>query len=236
MNIAICDDSAEFTSEMEEYFESNGAIKICDVFYSGEELIEMYKKGYGNYDAIFLDMEMKNMNGIETGNEIRRLDKHVIIVFITGYTSYMQKSFECAPFRFLVKPLSSEVLDKTIESVEKKLSEEKTTLVFSENRNSVRLLCEDIIYFECQAHYIYIYTVNGTRKILRSMTELQKKLDKSIFTQTHRSFIINLGYIHEIRESEIILYGTDRVIPVSRTYKKQLVSDFINFREKKYLI
>ena len=237
MNIAICDDNPEYVNILEQYIsDKNEPGAEYDAFFSGEELVKIYNIGEGNYDVIFLDMEMKLLNGIETANIIRKLDKHVIIVFVTSHTKYMQACFECSPFRFLVKPVSSEDFDKVFSDIQKKLSEERTTFVFTENRNKVRLFCEDIIYFECKAHYIYIHTKDKIHKICKTMAELCESIDKSMFLQVHKSFVINLNYIREIKESEIVLYDAENTVPISRTFKKQVGTAFINFKERKYRI
>ena len=237
MNIAICDDNREYVNILEQYiFNIQNSALSCDAFYSGEELVKTYNMGEGNYDVIFLDMEMDKLNGIETANIIRRSDKHVIIVFVTSHTKYMQACFECSPFRFLVKPVSDVEFGKVFADIAKKLSEERATFIFTENRNKLRLFCEDIVYFECQAHYIYIHTRNEVHKICKTMSELYDSIDKSMFLQVHKSFIINLSFIREIRETEIVLYDADKIIPVSRTFKKQVASAFINFKERKYRI
>lgn len=173
MNIALCDDNKEYIAVLEKYILDKGFSDMtCDVFYSGEELVQVYTKGGGNYDVIFLDMEMGELNGIETANIIRKMDKHVIIVFVTSHTKYMQNCFGCSPFRFLVKPVSNEDFDRVFSDIEKKISEEQTTFIFTENRSKIRLFCEDIIYFECQAHYIYIHTKDKIHKICKTMSEL----------------------------------------------------------------
>ena len=109
MNIAICDDNQQYINQTEEYFSKVGDKNINhDAFYSGEELVKAYENGFGDYDVIFLDMEMGGLTGIETANIIRKQDKHVIIVFVTSHTKYMQECFECSPFRFLIKPVAEQ--------------------------------------------------------------------------------------------------------------------------------
>ena len=126
--------------------------------------------------------------------------------------------------------------DKVFADIVKKLSEERTTFVFTENRNKIRLFCEDILYFECQAHYIHIHTKDKVHKICKTMAELYESIDKTMFIQVHKSFVINLNHIREIKETELVLYDADKVIPISRTFKKQVATAFINFKERKYRI
>lgn len=237
MNIAICDDNLEYIRVLENYFDDMKEYRFdYDVFFSGEELISAYENNNVAYDAIFLDMEMKKLNGIETANLIRKIDKYVSIVFVTNYTKYMKSSFECEPFRFLVKPVAFEEMKKVFNEILRKVSTEQTTFVFSENRNKIRLFCNDIIYFECQSHYVVIYEKKREYRICKSMTELYNQIDRTMFCRVHNSFIVNFNYIREIRESEILLHNTDKRIPISRTYKKMAMQDFLDFKERRYLI
>ena len=68
------------------------------------------------------------------------------------------------------------------------------------------------------------------------MTELQETIEKSTFVRVHRAFVINLRYIHQISELEVIMHHYDNPIPVSRTYNKDLEDMFLNFKERKYLL
>ena len=99
----------------------------------------------------------------------------------------------------MVKPVSAADFDKVFADIVKKLSEERTTFVFTENRNKIRLFCEDILYFECQAHYIHIHTKDKVHKICKTMAELYDSIDKTMFIQVHKSFVINLNHIREIK-------------------------------------
>lgn len=237
MQLAICDDNKEYLNTIENFISDIKEIFIdYDIFECGERLTNIYRENLANYDAIFLDMEMKDLNGIDAANIIRKLDNQVIIIFVTNYTKYMQRSFECMPFRFLVKPISFNDFENVIKNIEIKLKQERKTFIFNENRNIVRLYSSDIIFFENQAHCILITTIDKIYKIYKSFKDLYCQLDQSVFFRVHKSFIVNFNYIKEIRNQDIILYNYNKVIPISRTYKKGLINEFINFKERRYLI
>lgn len=237
MKVAICDDNIEYTNSLEDYFSLIKTLKLeCDVYHRGEDLVLAHEKNNACYDAIFLDMEMDTLDGVETANLIRKTDKHVIIVFITNYSKYMQRSFECSPFRFLMKPVTFEAIEKILHEVCIKLSEERTTFVFTEDRNTVRLFSDDILYFESQGHWILIHTKTGTHKIRKTMKDLLMAIDSKLFLQVHRAFVVNMSHIYKIKETEIIMHYCDTSIPLSRTYKKASVNEIINFKERKYLL
>lgn len=238
MRIAICDDNMNYINTIENYLDKLKISKLeHDVFMSGEELIYTYENNDANYDAIFLDMEMRELDGIETANLIRKIDRHVIIVFVTSHKKYMQRSFQCMPFRFLIKPINFNDFEKILREVCIKLEDEPETFIFLENKKRTRIFCSDIIFFESSAHSILIHTRDGkVHKTRKTMTELLETIEKSTFARVHRAFVINLQYIHQISELEVIMHYHKQPIPVSRTYKKDLEDMFLSFKERKYLL
>ncbi len=238
MNIAICDDSTHYINTMEGFLEKLNTDNLeYDVYMSGEELVSAYESNGASYDVIFLDMEMGELDGIDTANRIRQIDKYVIIIFVTSHTKYMQRSFECTPFRFLIKPIKFDDFTKVYGEIQIKLKDKTETVVFSENRNRIRLFCDDILFFESQAHQILIYTKDGKiHKIRKTITELMEILDGNMFFRVHRAFVVNLAQIYQILENDVLMRGLDKPIPLSRTYKKELTDKFLNFKERKYLL
>lgn len=237
MKIAICDDNMNHINIIENYIHNLRKTSVeCDAYQSGEELIRAFRYGEEQYDVIFLDMEMEQLNGIETANYIREIDEHVIIVFVTSHTEYMRESFKCAPFRFLVKPVDSEEFETVFYDISKKLSKQRKVFAFTENKAKIRLYCDDIIYCESQDHWIWIHTKDKVYKICKSLTELHSSLDKEMFCRIHKSYIINLLYIKSIKDNDVELYHCDKLISISRSYKKEVLEEYTNFLERDFRV
>lgn len=238
MKIAICDDNIEYINIIEKYLKGMENPKLeYDTFRSGEELISAYKNNKANYDTIFLDMEMGELDGIDTANHIRQIDRHVIIVFVTSHKKYMQRSFECMPFRFLLKPVKFDDFNKVYGEICIKLKDKPGTIVFSENRSRIRVFCDNIIFFESRLHWIVIHTKDGKEyKIRKTIKELIETIDTDTFIRIHRAFIVNLSHIYKISESDVIMHHYNNPIPISRTYKKELTDKFLDFKERKYIL
>lgn len=238
MKIAVCDDNTEYINTIEDYIDELKLSDIeYDVFMSGEGILNQYERGYADYDAVFLDMEMGKLDGIETANRIRKYDKHIIIVFVTSHKRYMQRSFECTPFRFLLKPVNIQNFKKTLDEIRIKISDYTETFIFLENKKRTRIYCSEVVFFESVSHWILIHTYEGKiHKMRKSMTELLKTVDNNTFVRVHRAFMVNLMHIHQIGETEIVMHNYDQTIPLSKTYKKELNDKFLNFKERKYLL
>lgn len=233
IRIAICDDSREYIETMKSYLRKLNIPRFdYDVFFTGEELVASYQNGTANYEVILLDMEMNQINGIETANLIRQIDDQVIIIFITNYSEYMKESFQCEPFRFLVKPLDFSEVQSVFHAVLHKLSKKRKVVTFDQNKTKVRLYCDDIIVCESQAHWIWIYTKDEIFKVCQPLAEFYKLLDEKLFIQVHKSFVINMQYVKLIKQGNVALYHFQSLVPISRSHKKLALTEYTNFIER----
>lgn len=110
MKIAVCDDdrllTGEIDGQLQKIREKTGISFETDIFFDGETLWEAIEKN-GSYDIVYLDIEMKNMDGITVARKIRERDPYAILIFISSYDSYYEQLFEVEPLRFLHKPIDS---------------------------------------------------------------------------------------------------------------------------------
>ncbi|MBQ7033653.1 MAG: response regulator transcription factor [Clostridia bacterium] len=238
MKIAICDDNKVIldglTAGIRDLDPEKNEIQC---FSSGDMLLRAYKAGKVGFDVIFLDIEMEGMDGIETANAIRSLDRHVLIVFVTSHERHARRCFECRPFRFLLKPVSEADLQKVYGEISRCLAEERKTFVFTENKQHIRLFCEDILFFESRGHWIVLHKKDGqTHKIQKNMKELMESVDKSHFCRVHRAFVVNLNAVYTVGNTELSLHQSEKTIPLGRTYKKEFMDFFTAFKERKYLL
>lgn len=235
MRMAICDDEPLWIKSLEkhimEFKKSHNEIDY-DIFTSGEELLNQYNANGNIYDIVILDIEMKNISGIETAQIIRNMDNSVIIFFLTSYKEYVFECFRPSPMNFWVKPVSYKLFIEDMNRAYKRIEEKNLSIKIIENRKKVRIRCDDIIYIENKDRKSWIHTVTGIHKVNKLLSDFCKDLDNNIFVRVYKSFIINLRYIHVIGESTLSLYESSETIPLSRTYKHNLINKYINLKEK----
>ncbi len=235
MRIALCDDDLKHS----QYLETN-LKQICNtdiefaIFEDGESLIEEYEAGLGNFDVIFLDVEMKALNGVDTANKIREFDEYVIIIFVTNYDHYARQCFDCEAFRYLKKPVEKEKLIELYKLIRRKIDKGEKTISFKTGKRCVRLYQRDVIYLESDKHNIRLYTRDSEYRYRSKIEEEMKKLDPECFCQIHGSYIINLRYYKDRTNDTFILHGVDKELSVSRPYKKYILKRMEIFKMGEY--
>ena len=157
MRIAVCDDDETAVSFLRGLIESYPKQGLCvDGYSSGEELL-----GAGRiYDMIFLDIDMKGIDGIETARRIRAHDRKVKIVYVTSYKEYAGRAFSVHAFGYLLKPVKQEKVWKQVEDAMLWQEEEAPDVKqvdFTTAEGLVRLSVDAIYYFEYQDGSIRVF-------------------------------------------------------------------------------
>lgn len=235
MRFAICDDEPEHIEILKAYFNARPELSIkSEPYFSGTSLVEDYRKNSVRYDALFIDMEMPGLNGIDTANAIREMDEQVIIIFVTSYEQYAPQSFECGASRYLVKPLQDKKINEALDFIAKRLSRENKILSFDYNKEHVRLLCDDIIYCESDHNGSIIYTQDGNYPTRMTISELMKKLSEEQFSRVNRGYIVNLARVKTSNSKRVVMQGCTTFIPIGRTYRQAFERAMIQFEERTY--
>ena len=224
MRIAVCDDDETAVSFLRELIESYPKQKLsADGYSSGEDLLRT-----GNiYDLIFLDIDMKGIDGIETARRIRIHDRKVKIVYVTSYKEYAGKAFSVHAFGYLLKPVKQEKIWKQIEDAllwqEEEVPEVKQ-VEFTAVEGLVRLPVDMIYYFEYQNRRIYMKTKDTTYEMRGKISDIAGRMEEYGFSVPHKSFVVNLYHVKNIKGYEILMMNGEW-IPLSQ---KQAVQ----FKEK----
>ena len=106
------------------------------------------------------------------------------------------------------------------------IDEDRAMFTFKEKKATVRVFCEDIMFFESYGHYITVHMKDKSTYTFRGrLEEIDEVLEKHGFMRVHRGFIVNPSYVHRVRCTALSL-GTDREsVPVSRLYKPRVYKE-----------
>lgn len=194
MNIAICDDDSSFRDDLEKhlkhYFNEKSISLNFVQFSCGEDLLNNTIL----FDLVFLDVEMKKINGIDTGKELKRKNPHNIIFVITSYESYLDDAFNIRAFRFLQKPLNVVRLYKALDDAVELINNDIIVFYDVQTASNVRIYTNDIIYLEIDKKKTKIVTVNEIYYSNEKISVWKSRLSGISFVCPHSSYIVNLDY------------------------------------------
>lgn len=230
MRICICDDEQ---AQLEQLYHDIQQMKLqesveCILYQSAEELLFECQNNYP-FDVMILDVQMKQMNGIELAHQIRKQDTQIPIVFLTSMKGYVYEGYEVQALRYLLKPVSKEKLEEILALIQNRKQQERYVLV-EVNRERVKINQDEIIYMESIGHTCQIHTKKESYEVRCSMQNLMKQLDFH-FINTHRSYIVNIKEIERIGKETCVLSNQTEV-PISRSCLKAVNEAFIQYYRK----
>lgn len=222
--IAVCDDEEAVSEQVKNLIaEWNPAVDVV-CFSSGEALLENYQ----SYEAVFLDIDMAGMNGIETGKAIRKLDKDTKIVYLTAYRDYVSGAFGVHAFQYLLKPVNKKAIWNVLEEIFRymKSAEKKIILDFHTVDGALCLPVESIYFFEYENRKIRIVTDEEQYYMADKIGNVAKRMAEFGFSMPHQSFVVNMFHVKNVKNQQIFL-DNGMEIPLSqkkqKTWKQELM-------------
>lgn len=216
-NIAIVDDEQEqieYLSAIASKW-ANENSHTCDisVFTSAEAFL--FENSQSDvFDILLLDVEMKNITGIDLAKQLRKNGSRAEIIFITSHFEFYGEGYEVDALHYLIKPVQSDKLFTVLTKATEKLAVVPNSVIVNVNGETVKLFESDILYIESFLHYIVIYTKKQEYKIKESISDFAKKLSGD-FYRTHRSYLVSLKNIVRISRTAVTLEGGTE-IPLAR--------------------
>jgi DNA-binding LytR/AlgR family response regulator len=233
LNIAICDDeqnASQYLVELLHMYEiqHDYDFKIT-TFHSAIELQNVYKTA-GQYDILFLDVEMPELSGLDLARSVRNIpDSTVKIIFTSNYPQYMQDSFNVNAFQYLQKPITLEQLHEQFHRIVNELQFNTSAFITVKNSDKEELLpINEILYIETikkeKDKLLYVCRnkeLIGQGKII----DLEHQLQTHHFSSPHRGILVNLRAIHFIT-SDTIEMVNGAFLPLSRRKEKEFRQHF----------
>ncbi len=229
LELVLCDDEKIYRNDLKKILGTDLELSGIDYrvteFSCGEELLA----GSSNNGSqiIFLDIEMKDLDGIETAKKLRARNSHAVIIFVTSYPDFVFQGYEVRALNYIMKSYKPEkiieVLHKAMEELE--VSTEKYYVV-EQRSGTIRIPLSRIRYFSSDKRLIHVVTDTETYEFYGKLSDLETKLSNA-FVRIHNRYLIHLKYLNEIQGSQAIVDG--EALPVSKSCKSALSIAFAKF-------
>lgn len=233
IKLAICDDNKE---------ELNIAKSVIDKYTLKKELIVSAFTNPNDllsseevFDIYILDVIMPAFSGIQVAEQINKINKNSVIIFLSTSSEFAVDSYTVSAFYYLLKPINTkkfyEVLDKSIEKV--KATTEKKILIKNHGK-FVSVSKNDITYIEVQKDKLF-YHLNDNRIIesYGTMKEVMETFNENNFVKPHRSFIVNMKYISSLYSDHLDLVNEICPIPISKNQHSITKEKYLDYMIKK---
>lgn len=190
---------------------------------------------------LFLDICMPSMNGFDVIGELSKNRNtplpHIIVT--TAYDQYAVRAFEMHAVDYLLKPFTADRLKSALQHVREKIQNGGTVardgktgeaslnrIVFKSRGRILFLPVSEIRWIAAEENYVRICTGTENHLLRETMTNIENKLDSKTFLRVHRSAIVNLRYVKEVRregQSEFsVLLSNGQKVAMSRSYHSRI--------------
>lgn len=237
--IGICDDEVVQVDLMKKYLIDASEDKNIDIeIYtanSGEEFIKLNKEH--ELDAVFLDIEMSGMDGLELGRILRDQNDQLVIVYITGYRDYALESYSIKAFDYIIKPLTKDKFLAMLKQVSKRVDEVRIirdtdkNFIIKRKEGFTSINYSDIFYFEKDGKNINVICREEVHSYRSTIKEVKSNLESDDFIQCHQGYLVNMGKVTNRKDSALFCGDIKTLVPIGKTYRKSVLESI----EKKLL-
>lgn len=232
MKIGICDDEQKYLEDITQHldiFSKNNNIDFEKyIFTTSCEMLSCNV----NFDIAILDVEMDNMNGIKLGEELRKRNSHIILIYITAHKKYLDDALNLNAVRFFEKPLDSQRFYRGLSDAIARIDNSTIHFYLKDNNITERISVQDIIFVEIEKRKTKIVTNDKEYHSNHHISFWREKLNSTIFISPHKSYIINFNYVTSYERNYIIL-DEHYKISIARNKQTDFHRKFMQFMEGK---
>lgn len=225
--IVICEDVEIernlLNTVLRQYFrEINEEVRILE-YESGEAFIADVEEGYTDMELLFLDIYMKELNGMETARRLRELQCKVPIVFLTSSPDFAVESYEVHAAGYLLKPFEEEKLKNLLNRLLH--VEMKRRIAVKQRRQYRYIYLDDICYIDSYKHSFTLHLSDGSTVVTNEkLVEMEERIHDRRFLRCHQSYLVNMDFIADIKEDFIMRDGTE--VPIRVRGKRELIDNY----------
>ncbi len=236
IKVLAIDDEPLALRQLAAYLKKVPFFELVDVCQSALDAMKALDEK--EIDAIFIDINMPDLNGLDF---VKSLQHPPLVVFTTAYQEYAVEGYKVDAIEYLLKPFGMGDVLRAADKVKRQYEllhraslspiDEDDALFLKTEYKVVRIPIRDIVYVEGMSEYLRIHLAGQKPVVaLLSMKKMEERLPVGEFMRIHKSFIINLHHIVEINRAKVVLEANEE-IPIGDSYRDAL-NGYIN---KKFL-
>lgn len=230
LKIAVVDDEQAVCETLTRYMKHFSNVEQIPVeiscYSSGVKFLETVPF---RFDAVFLDIEMPALDGMETAREIRGMDENICIVFITNMAHYAIQGYEVNALDFIVKPVEYAAFARMMKKVCRFSAKYKTenSLTIKIDREIKKVAISDILYIETEGSYLIYHILDGTYRVRGTLKNIEKELERQGFLRCNHCYLVNAKYITDVKKDSVLVRREE--LKISRNKKKEFMEKLTQY-------
>jgi two-component system, LytTR family, response regulator len=243
IQVVMADDEVLARQKLRQLLREEPDIEVVGECASATEAIELVRLVKPN--ILFLDIRMPGMDGFDVVGALVSEDESPMpaIIFTTAYDQYALRAFEVHAVDYLLKPFTADRLHSAIHRVrERALVSESalgangfhgdalgpsTRIVFKSRGRILFLPVEEIRWIVAEENYVRLCTAQDTHLLRETMNHLEARLNPQMFLRVHRSHIVNLNHVKEVRIEQngesVVVMDDGQTLTMSRGYRSRIL-------------
>lgn len=231
MHFAVCDDIPKdrllLCQAISDCFDNNRGSFSVEEYVSGDALLVAIEKDNSRFDAIFLDIYMKGMTGIDLAREIRNNGITVPIVFFTTSSDFAVESYDVDAIGYLLKPVDKDKLRNLLIKIESYVKN-KPALIIKKGGVVKSIAFSSIVYVESINHSLVLHlTGNDAITFSGKLDHLAEQMKDNCFLRCHQSYIINMR--HVVKLDKVFYMDDGSKVLLRSKSAKQISKQYYNW-------
>lgn len=231
LNFVLCDDSIPSLNRLSKMLESifiKNNIEAKIGLQASTPLQVLTYVNENKVDVLFLDIHLNdNLNGCDVADIIRKKNKNVYIIFLTGHLEYALLAYKYKTFDYLPKPIIDERLEETVLRLIEDISTETTNYI-KINNNKTIINANEINYIKKDGMKLVFCTANQSYETYSSFSKFENCLPEN-FVRCHKSYIVNINNVTQFKTNEnIVELKNNQVCNIGAKYKNNFLEVFKN--------
>jgi two-component system LytT family response regulator len=225
----VVDDEPLARSNILVLLQLDTEIEVVSECGSGAEALEQIRSK--RPDLVFLDVQMPECDGFDV-LEMLGGNLPAAVIFVTAYDQYALRAFEAGALDYVLKPFDNTRFDRALGRAKERIRQGKkhrkrVERLAIKNAGQVAFLkISEIDWIEAADYYACLHVGSKSHLLRRSIADLERELDESVFCRIHRSAIVNLERVSGLKLNEDgeyeVLLADGAKLKMSRRYRKDL--------------
>ncbi|MBW3083335.1 LytR/AlgR family response regulator transcription factor [Bifidobacterium phasiani] len=208
---------------VERYGEESGVEFDITVYGEPTTFLDTYRP---DYDIVFMDIEMPNMDGMEAARRLRGIDRRAVLVFVTNVARLAIRGYEVDAYDYIVKPVDYRTFARKLRGAAIRCRRDEDSLMLTVRGGMRRIQLRDVVYVEVTGHTLHFHSRDGGETAVGgTMGDIERRLREHGFLRCGKAYLANRLHIADIGAASLTMDdGTE--LPIGRAYRRAFLEGF----------